>query len=81
MPRGPKPLRTKLKANEFYCVSCRGRVAVDKEDICVKAGTKKTHGVPMLKAQCAKCESGLNKFIKMSAVDAKRKQLGGCRRS
>ena len=80
MPRGPKPLRSPLKANQFYCVKCRARVSVDKDDMCVRAGTKKTHGVPMLKAQCHKCDSGLNKFIKQNAEAGKKKQLGGCGR-
>lgn len=65
MPRGPKPLKTKLKKTEFYCVGCRKRVHGD--DLYVKnVKNYKVGKVPMLKGTCHKCEGTVNKFIKKS---------------
>lgn len=74
MPRGPKPLKTKLKKNEFYCVKCRSRVKEHEEDICVKKiKNRKIGSVPALKSYCHKCGTSLTRFIKRSAEkDAKR---------
>jgi hypothetical protein len=80
MPRGPKPLRSPLKSNQFYCVSCRSRMTVDEEDMCIKAGTKKTRGVPMVKSVCSQCNHKMNKFISKDNAKALRADLGACRR-
>lgn len=54
------PLKGKLKTNEFYCVSCRGRTkAVD-----VKNTKARMTGQPMLKGYCNKCENKVTKFVK-----------------
>ena len=77
MPRGPKPLKSKLKKNEFYCVSCRGRVSVDKDDIRVKMiKNKKVGSIPALKGQCGKCDTNLTKFIKRSAAAKAKSEYG-----
>ena len=74
MPRGPKPLKTKLKKNEMYCVKCRSRVKCNPEDICVeKIRNRKVGYVPALKCYCNKCDTSLTRFIKRSAEkEAKR---------
>lgn len=67
MPRGPPPLKSKLKKNEFYCVGCRKRVT--GTDLHVKkVRNRKVGMVPMLKGYCRKCESKVNKFIKKSKI-------------
>lgn len=73
MPRGPKPLKTKLKKNEFYCVKCRNRVKCDSADICVKKIQNRKIGyIPALKCHC-KCGTSLTKFIRRDQEkDAKR---------
>ena len=74
MPRGPTPLKSKLKKNEFYCVYCRGRVRASPDDICVKKiRNKKLGSVPALKSYCHKCDTSLTKFIKQSDVKGKRR--------
>lgn len=61
----PKPLKTKLKQQEFYCVKCRKRVKVASDDMGVsvfkngKTGMK----VPALVGDC-KCDTTVVKFIK-----------------
>jgi predicted SprT family Zn-dependent metalloprotease len=62
MPRGPKPLKSRLKKNEFYCLSCRKKVTGDdiKER---KVKNSKRGSVPMLKAYCHKCDGKLSKIV------------------
>lgn len=55
-----KPLKSKLKKNEFYCVSCRNRAKADD----VKKVKARVTGQPMLKGYCVECESKVAKFIK-----------------
>ncbi len=55
-----KPLKGKLKKDEFYCVACRKRVV--GEDI-KKAVARVTHQ-PMLKGICPKCDNKVVKFVK-----------------
>lgn len=60
-------LKTKLKQQEFYCVSCRQRVTCHKDDIgvIVFKNEKRVNGkVPALRSQCPKCETAVTKFIK-----------------
>lgn len=54
------PLKSKLKKNEFYCVSCRGRSKADG----VKNAKARVTGQPMLKGHCVKCENKVAKFVK-----------------
>lgn len=80
MPRGPKPLRSKLKADEFYCVSCRKRVHSKNDDICVKVyrNRRTNSSVPALKGQCAKCDTNVTKFISHDKIDSMRDKHGKC---
>lgn len=55
-----KPLKGKLKEDEFYCVSCRARRKADE----VKKGKARVTGQPMLKGYCVKCENKVVKFVK-----------------
>lgn len=66
MPRGPKPLKTKLRKNEFYCVACRKRVRVAADDVDeVTVYNKRVHHrIPMEKSSCPKCDVTVNKFVK-----------------
>lgn len=78
MPRGPPPLKKKLRAQEFYCVSCRGRKLVKhKEDIYfhnVKNRRRKNNKVPMISSHCPTCDTGVHKFIKDSKADEMRRK-------
>lgn len=80
MPRGPKPLKKKLAANQFYCVSCRARVTVPVGDIGVKTfkNSKRLNGkVPMLKGHCHKCgDTPVYKIIKDKAVKSAMERYG-----
>jgi hypothetical protein len=70
MPRGPKPLKTKLKANEFYCVGCRHRRVGEEISFKEVKNYKRANGkVPMLKSKCKQCGANLNKIVKNSAAD------------
>ena len=53
-----------MKANEFYCVSCKNKVICNTKDIHV---VKLKNGKPALKSKC-KCGCNLTKFIKASSV-------------
>lgn len=65
MPRGPKPIKGKLKKNEFYCLSCRARVKGDSSYMrTVK--NKKVGSVKMMKGYCHRCEGKVNKIVKKS---------------
>ena len=65
MPRGPKPLKGKLKKMEFYCLSCRKRVKGDDAHLRT-VRNKKVGSVKMLSGHCAKCEGKVNKIVKKS---------------
>lgn len=79
MPRGPNPMKRKLKQTEFYCVSCRKPVSVHADDICFKdAKSSKRRKIPMLKAYCSKCDCNLNKFVKASSAGDMRRKYGRC---
>jgi len=71
----PAKLRTKLTANQFYCVGCNKRSTAKTADICV---VTLKNGAPALKGQCFACESDAYKFIKNSAVQAAVKKYGEC---
>ena len=77
MPRGPKPLKSRLKQNDFYCVSCRRRVSCDPEDIRFKRfrNKKVKGGVPALKCKCEKCDTNVTKFVKRKDAAALQKKF------
>lgn len=54
----------KMKINEFYCVSCRSRVAVSPTDIkkVMVKNSKRKGGVPALRANCPSCNQKLFKW-------------------
>lgn len=82
MPRGPPPLKKKLRQNQFYCVGCRKRVTVKADDICTKKYRNKKRGsVSALKGECHTCNAPLTKFIKDSAYQRLTDKYGKCRRS
>jgi len=55
-----RPLKNKLKKNEFYCVGCRCRCVGEGIREAVARKTRQ----PMLKARCHSCESKVCKFIR-----------------
>lgn len=76
----PSKLKTKLKENEFYCVSCRGRVNVNNDDICVKIYNNSRTGLmsPALRGKCTECNTNLTKFITHSSVNTMIQKYGKC---
>ena len=79
MPRGPKPLKSRLKQNQFYCVKCRKRVTSHPDDICVKnIRNRKTGSIPALKSECPKCGTKLFKFSKRKDATKLRSKFGRC---
>jgi len=76
----PSKLTTKLKQEEFYCVSCRGRVKVEGGDICVKIynNSKTGRSTPALRGRCSKCGTNLTKFIKTTSTSAMLSKYGVC---
>lgn len=67
MPRGPKPIKGKLKKMEFYCLSCRKRVKCDDDGVKMRnVRNKKVGTVKMMSGYCAKCEHKVNKIVKKS---------------
>lgn len=80
MPRGPSPLHSKLKQNEFYCVKCRKRVTVPADNICVKQYANKRVGrkISMLKGECKKCGTGVNKIFADAKLSAMKAKYGAC---
>lgn len=73
----PMPLKTKLKQNEFYCVMCRCRVALNSDDIRFKdAHSSKRKNIPMLKGHCAKCGCCVNKFVPNNFAGDMRRKYG-----
>lgn len=72
-------LNRKLKQTEFYCVSCKKTVVMPKDDVCFKdAKSSNRKKIPMLKAECKKCGSMLNKFIKNYIAGDMRRKYGRC---
>lgn len=60
----------KMKQQQFYCVYCGKKVTKNKDDIKFKmAKSSKRPKIPMLKSKCSKCDTKLNKFVKLK--DAK----------
>lgn len=76
----PRKLTSKLKEDEFYCVSCRGRVKSNGGAICVEIYNNRRTGrsTPALRGQCAKCGTNLTKFIKTSSTSAMLNKYGAC---
>lgn len=76
----PAKLKSKLKKEEFYCVSCRGRVKSDNGDICVEIYNNRRTGrkVPALRGSCSKCGTNLTKFIKESDTAARIAEYSRC---
>lgn len=71
MARGPKPLKKALTTNQFYCVSCRSRKTIPADDISAKTfkNKKRLNGkVPMVYAECGKCDCKVYKIIKNSVA-------------
>ncbi len=71
----PEKLRTKLTANQFYCVGCNKRSTAKTADICV---VTMKNGTPALKGHCSSCESDAYKFIKHTTVKEAVKKYGKC---
>ena len=81
MPRGPKPLRSPLKPNQFYCVKCRRRVTVEPSTMCVKVyrNRRTNASIPALRAECKHCDTKLTKFIAVAKKDRYVEKYGRCR--
>jgi hypothetical protein len=76
----PKRLRGKLKQTEFYCVSCRDRVRLHPDDICVTNFRNKRMegGTPALVGVCNECDVNVTKFIKHKDEDRLADKYGEC---
>lgn len=77
----PTKLHSKLKQQEFYCVSCRARKSVKADNICVKKYKNRVARdgyTPALRGQCAKCGTNLTKFIKYTDEAKLTKKFGKC---
>lgn len=76
----PAKLKSKLKKEEFYCVSCRGRVKADDGTLCVEIYNNRRTGrqVPALRGSCSKCRTNLTKFIKTSDTAARIAEYSRC---
>ena len=80
MPRCKK-LKTKLKQNQFYCVSCCDRKTIHSDDMCVQEFKNKRASLgytPALRSSCHTCRTPLTKFIKYSDVDRMVNKYGYC---
>lgn len=75
MPRGPNPMRRKLRQNEFYCVMHNKSVTIPKSEICVRVAS---NGQPMLKGYCSKYDCYLYKFIGKDKLAKMRQKYGKC---
>jgi hypothetical protein len=79
MPK-PKPLKGKLKQDEFYCVCCRKKVKGGDIRLKLQKNYKAEGGkVPMLKSSCKNCDCHLNKFVKRSNVPKLKEKYGMAR--
>lgn len=68
-----------MKTNQFYCVSCRKKVIVSADDICVKYIKNSRVGrIPALKGECSKCDTKLTKFVKRDDAKKLEKKYGKC---
>ena len=68
-----------MKQNQFYCVLCRKKVMVPKDQMCVKVYKNKRAGpTPALKAYCKKCDTPLTKFIKRASAQKMMDKFGRC---
>jgi len=69
-----------LKEQEFYCVKCRERVFVEKENMCVKIYKNSRTGLdtPALKGYCFESETNLTKFIKHDSTAKMVSKYGEC---
>jgi hypothetical protein len=65
---------------QFYCVSCRKKVTVPTEDICVKIYKNKRvrGGSPALIGHCNKCDTRVSKFIQKDKKEAMINKFGKC---
>jgi|UniRef100_A0A6C0CZL1 hypothetical protein len=76
----PAKLQKKLKEQEFYCVSCRKRVKIEHDDICVDVikNKKVRGGIPALRGICQKCDANVIKFIKVDKKAQMVDKYGRC---
>lgn len=74
----PNKLKTKLKQEEFYCVSCQARVK--GQDICIETFRNKRvkGGVPTMVGDCPKCSTEVFKFIKHNQKTRLTKKYSKC---
>lgn len=67
-------LKKRLGVQEFYCVKCKRRQK-GKDIKLSSVKNYKIGKVPMLKAECPKCECKMNKFVKRDDVHALKKKF------
>ncbi len=71
----------KLTERQFYCVSCRKRVTMPADDICVKVFANKRMydgKAPALRSQCSSCGTNLTKFIPHDSTAKMTTRYGKC---
>lgn len=57
---------TKLRQNEFYCVSCRKKVRIPSDEITLEYDIARK---PRLTAYCHRCETALYKYVRHAQAD------------
>ena len=70
----------KMTQQQFYCVKCRKRVTIPKDDICLRIVKNKKAGrdVPMLSGWCKECGVAVNKFVAVADVPKLAKKFKQC---
>ena len=60
----------KLGERQFYCVSCRTRRTLPKENISMKMYSNKVRGtIPAMRGVCPSCDTKLTKFVSNDKAD------------
>lgn len=68
-----------MKTNQFYCVSCRKKVSILSDNICLKyINNSRVGKIPALKGECNKCDTKLTKFVKRDDAKKLEKKYGKC---
>ena len=72
---------TKLTERQFYCVKCRSKCTLPKDDICfiVFKNKQMYNGkVPALHSECPRCNTNVTKFVKHSTQKTMENKYGKC---
>ena len=76
--RSKRKTKKKMTEREFYCVSCRKRVTLHADDICLKSYTTKGRKTYALRGACGKCDHMLTKFVSKDHAAKLKAKYGTC---